>query len=146
MRKGSPQSFWAEVEKTDGCWLWRAALSTNGYGQTSRDGVQIRAHRLAWELERGPIPVGLLVLHRCDVPTCVNPDHLFLGTNKDNSRDMAAKGRDGNQHKAKTHCAKGHPYSGHNLIVSAKGWRYCRICRNAHARAQKAAKRSRRAA
>jgi hypothetical protein len=80
-------------EPNSGCWLWTALCSAWGYGRISKAGVTQYAHRLSWELHRGPITDGLFVLHRCDQPACVNPVHLFLGTAGDNARDMAAKGR-----------------------------------------------------
>jgi hypothetical protein len=75
-----------------GCWIWQGGTS-NGYGMM-RDGKRtVRTHRRSWELYRGPIPGKFHVLHTCDVKLCVNPDHLFLGTTADNTRDMVAKGR-----------------------------------------------------
>nr|WP_087475466.1 HNH endonuclease signature motif containing protein [Nitrospira cf. moscoviensis SBR1015] len=79
-----------------GCWLWTGGSSTRGYGQFRMLGRGWRAHRAAWTIYRGPIPDGLHVLHKCDVTSCVNPDHLFLGTPLDNARDKESKGR-GNQ-------------------------------------------------
>lgn len=64
-----------------------------GYGATSPKGKYKLVHRVAWEVANGPIPKGMFVLHRCDVRTCINPDHLFLGTHKDNMRDMQQKRR-----------------------------------------------------
>lgn len=82
-----------KVTKTEGCWLWAGATVGKGYGTigTSK-GVKL-SHRVAYELYVGPIPEGLFVLHRCDTPNCVNPEHLFVGTNQDNMTDMMAKGR-----------------------------------------------------
>jgi hypothetical protein len=89
--------FWAKVHKTDGCWLWTASKRHKGYGAFAYtlDGKMIhdRSHRFSYRLHVGEIPPGLFVLHRCDTPACVNPVHLFLGTNQDNVRDMHAKGR-----------------------------------------------------
>ena len=88
--------FWAKVIKTDTCWLWSGSKLPGGYGQMARQrGIRphIRAHRLSWELANGDIPDGLFVCHHCDNPACVRPDHLFLGTNGDNMRDMVSKGR-----------------------------------------------------
>ena len=78
-----------------GCWLWLAACDREGYGKIFDKQTQktVGAHRHAWAVAHGPIPNGLCVLHRCDIPACVNPDHLFLGTRLDNARDRAAKGR-----------------------------------------------------
>ncbi len=81
-------------EPTGDCWLWIGGDTGNGYGRIRRKGgKKILAHRLSWELHNGPIPDGLCVLHKCDTPPCVNPDHLFLGTQKDNIQDAFKKGR-----------------------------------------------------
>lgn len=91
------QRFWAKVDSSseDGCWNWTASVAGKGYGQIKLPGTrrQAYAHRLSYEFHNGPIPQGLMVLHRCDNPRCVRPDHLFLGTGADNLGDMAAKGR-----------------------------------------------------
>lgn len=83
-----------EFDALTGCWLWTGARHPQGYGFIKRkDGTQLRAHRVAYELAYGPIPPGLQVCHRCDNPRCVRPGHLFLGTARDNAADMVAKGR-----------------------------------------------------
>lgn len=88
--------FWIKVRKTRTCWLWRRAKSAHGYGQFHyfMGHKQIAAHRVSWLLAYGEIPEGMCVLHDCDNPVCVNPNHLFLGTQKDNIHDMQYKGRD----------------------------------------------------
>jgi len=88
--------FWGYVachEGQDACWLWQGGCFTNGYGQFRVGAQKLRAHRFAWKLFYGAIPKGMLVCHRCDKKGCVRPDHLFLGTQKDNIADMDAKGR-----------------------------------------------------
>jgi hypothetical protein len=93
MRKQTAESFWARIEKRDGCWNWPGARFVSGYGKVRWHGKSKLAHRVAWELARGPIPKGQQVCHRYDNPLCINPDHLFLGTMKDNMVDKIRKGR-----------------------------------------------------
>ncbi len=88
--------FWAAVLKTNTCWLWQNVLDKDGYGKINYPGPKAgyeRAHRYSWELHYGSIPEGMQVLHNCDNPLCVNPGHLFLGTNVDNAADRVSKGR-----------------------------------------------------
>ena len=93
MRPNTEQDFWGKVLKTDSCWLWQGSLTHRGYGQASYKNKNVRAHRLAYQFAKGEIPAGMLVCHTCDNPQCCNPDHLFIGTSKDNSDDMIKKGR-----------------------------------------------------
>lgn len=92
------ERFWTKVDKSieSGCWEW-LAFTNKKYGVLKglggRKGKVLAAHRVSWEIHNGVIPEGLCVLHRCDNPKCVNPDHLFLGTQKDNVDDMMNKGR-----------------------------------------------------
>jgi hypothetical protein len=92
--------FWAQVEKSDGCWIWTGKKNPrHDYGQfyVGWDGkryVELRAHRAAWSLATGqPLPDSAHVLHHCDTPLCVRPEHLWLGTKADNMKDAAQKGR-----------------------------------------------------
>src|SRR5229473_531412 len=90
------ERFWSKVRKSDGCWEWIAGKHRFGYGiiRDGGRGSRMRtAHRISWEFHNGSIPAGLWVLHRCDNPQCINPDHLFLGTQFDNMTDAARKGR-----------------------------------------------------
>ena len=90
--------FWEKVIKTPTCWLWRGALLPNGYGQFGAQVLGMRgsalAHRVSYYLANGTLPADLCVLHTCDNRKCVNPAHLVLGTNQDNTDDMLQKGRD----------------------------------------------------
>lgn|SRR5262249_45026831 len=75
------------------CWLWTGSRNNGGYGYMAYNGWSEGTHRISWIVHRGPIPNGLWVCHHCDVPSCLRPDHLFLGTPQDNVADMIAKGR-----------------------------------------------------
>jgi hypothetical protein len=100
--------YWARVDKSGDCWLWTGGKTVAGYGilyQGGRGSRRIYAHRVAWELANGPIPDGLLVCHACDTPPCVNPAHLWLGTDSDNAWDKSRKGRSttGDKHGLRLH-------------------------------------------
>lgn len=90
--------FWERVDTTGDCWLWTGACNPQGYGLLRSRTVAFLAHRMSYVLTNGKIPSGLWVLHQCDTPACVNPNHLWLGTDLDNARDKQQKGR-GNQPK-----------------------------------------------
>jgi len=87
--------FWAKVSvKGDNeCWEWMAGKDKDGYGRFRYGRQKARSNKVAWIIANGPIPEGLWVLHHCDNPSCVNPKHLYLGTNKENCRDRAERGR-----------------------------------------------------
>lgn len=92
----NPQEFLRArvfADPNSGCWLWEKAVLPDGYGQCSVAGHPTRTHRLAYTAFVGPIPAGLSVLHKCDVPACINPSHLFVGTQQDNMIDAGRKGR-----------------------------------------------------
>lgn len=92
-------------EPTSGCWLWAGSLSHNGYPHLATEGDKpVRAHRLSYEMYRGPIPDGMMVMHHCDTRQCVNPDHLTVGVAADNTADMIRKQRG----KAKVHLGEAH--------------------------------------
>ena len=80
------------VIKTPTCWIWTGDLR-HGYGRVTMNYRAISAHRASWEYHVGPVPDGMILLHTCDNPPCVNPEHLRIGTNQDNTDDMVAKGR-----------------------------------------------------
>lgn len=87
------ERFESKFVKGDGCWNWTADKSKKGYGRLRVGRKRMFAHRVSWALQNGDIPDGLCVLHRCDNPSCVRPDHLFIGTNADNVHDRENKGR-----------------------------------------------------
>src|ERR1700743_415846 len=100
-------------EPNSGCWLWLRAFEPGAYGKIQIKGKCVGAHRMSWQVHKGPIPEGKLVLHKCDVRLCVNPDHLFLGSYFDNTMDAITKGRWSNLPNVNPDsdlCPNGHKY------------------------------------
>jgi hypothetical protein len=118
-----------------GCWLWTGAKNHSGRGHARVNKKLITAPRLAWKLFKGDFSRHLYICHKCDNPTCVNPKHLFLGTQLDNVQDSIKKGRfgAGKHERSRTCCPKGHKYSTKNTYIehtiNNKYKRHCRICR-----------------
>lgn len=130
-KRGSlAQRFWQNVIPwqlvAKGCWTWQGGTMPSGYGRMNYKRTHVLAHRVAYELIVGPVPVGLQLDHLCRHRNCVNPAHLEPVTQSVNLRrgDMF--------HRRKTHCIKGHPYSGENLVIVNRGTtteeRRCRKC------------------
>ena len=129
-----------KVDPVTGCWLWQGfiqpvrltakGLRVGGYGQIGYRGRNCAVHRVVWWLVKGEQPKKMDVCHECDVRHCCNPDHLWLGTRKQNLQDMANKGRGPCGEKAaKTHCINGHPLTPDNVWFTNNGRRRsCKTC------------------
>lgn len=114
-----------------GCFNWTKGKDKDGYGKIRYNNQHMRTHRVMYLLHYGVNPDKLLVCHKCDNPSCINPEHLFLGTPKTNMEDKVSKGRLKNQHMFKTHCKNGHEFNGENTEIqtySGKKRRVCKIC------------------
>ena len=128
--------FWSKVDKSGECWIWTAGKNEGGYGQfTPSRGKNMRAHRFSYELTVGPTPKGAPLDHICHDPNechggdncphraCVNPDHLRVSSNDENTSNERSR----HSNSRKTHCVKGHEYSDENTRIWA-GRRYCVTC------------------
>ncbi len=127
--------FWSRVHKLDGadaCWLWTGALLNSGYANFYLKGKHLLAHRVAYELEVGPIPEGLTIDHLCRTTHCVNPAHLEPVTTRENT--LRGTGPSA-KNAVKTHCIHGHEFTPGNTYLDKRGSRHCRECNKARCRA-----------
>ena len=125
-RKSAEERFWERTKKTPDCWHWTGAKNNWGYGSLGVNGIAMGAHRFAYELLRGPIPQGLQIDHLCRTPSCVNPAHMEVVTEKENIlRGISMPAINAR----KTHCKRGHPLEGDNVYVVKKPLgRGCKLC------------------
>lgn len=140
----------ARSEREGDCLVWQGVRLRGRHGLVGvkRNGKwrTLYTHRVAWEATYGPVPEGMVVCHRCDNPPCVNPEHLFVGTQRDNLNDMRAKGRHNPDdiwvaNRKKTHCKRGHEFTPENtrLRQTAEGVsRVCRACCTLESRLRRA--------
>lgn len=125
------ERFLAKTERhPSGCLLWVGALVPGGYGHFWFEGKPQSAHRVAHKLFIGPIPEGMQVNHTCDVKLCVEPTHLYAGTQSDNQRDAVSRGR--HKETKKRACIRGHAFTPENTYVRPDGRRRCRECQRGY--------------
>jgi hypothetical protein len=122
------------VRRVGECLEWGGYRSPSGYGVVSVGGRNLRAHRVFYAAFVGDVPEGMSVCHKCDNRACVRPDHLFLGTDRDNTRDSIAKGRftKVTPRTPQTHCKNGHEFTPENTITYSNGTKACRTCKRTY--------------
>lgn len=132
------QKFWSNVEKTEGCWLWKVSINTQGYGNITRQYKKILAHRYSYEQSNGSIPNGHEIDHICENKICVKPDHLVAVTRSDHAKHTAQMIR--NRSMDRTHCTNGHELNNENSYIysrpkGAEGnmRRVCKLCKKMYA-------------
>lgn len=127
-RNKKQQRFNKYVSPSGECLIWNGCRFSNGYGAFKISDRTITAHRASYMLAHNldSFPSSFVLCHKCDNPLCVRPEHLSLGTQGENLRNMVSKGRHWNTQK--THCRYGHPYEGENLVIQKNGRRSCRRC------------------
>ena len=120
------------IQDPSGCWIWMGCLNGSGYGSISLSSEKTGqfVHRVAWELAYGPIPENMCVCHKCDVPACANPNHLFLGSRSDNMIDAVKKKRQ--NYAKRTKCKNGHVLKGNfyirkDTVVSGRRCKTCTV-------------------
>lgn len=124
-----------EVDPSTSCWIWSGAKIPDGYGQVRHQGKPAAVHRVAYSLLVGPIPEGLTLDHLCRRRDCFNPDHLEPVTAIENTRRGDHK--TSHRNRVKTHCKRGHPLAGDNLVCTSQGKRQCRMCNRLRMEAMK---------
>lgn len=139
-KRKSFDDFYTPITET-GCWIWLGTSNELGYGRyylpknSEGKSVAVFAHRYSYELYTGILQPGLIVCHKCDIPSCVNPNHMFIGTQADNMNDMVNKGR--HRNSLKTHCKRGHSLTDETMYkvkASPNARGVCKKCMNMHAK------------
>lgn len=135
------ERFFNKINKTGTCWVWLASKKSDGYGNfySNLKGVNknISAPRFSWIFHFGSIQKDICVLHKCDNPSCVNPEHLFLGTHTDNMRDKMKKGRHKSTKSSSKYCKRGHEFTIKNTYLTKDDGRHCKKCRADRERARR---------
>lgn len=133
VRKTTAERFWAKVDQSGECWTWMAGKDSKGYGSFWIAPTMKCAHRVAYELTRGPVPDGLEIDHLCRNRACVRPEHLEAVTHHVNVRRSPFTA--GSVNAVKTHCPRGHAYDAANTRITRVGGRICRECKRIASRA-----------